>query len=106
MPQKQVSYRTGLNQSDASIAAQEGIEKWKLGRAFGLKRFEPQAYEATRAGQQTGSVVRYAIDSNQDGTIVTVGIHTVKWALKNPMSGVFKSVEKVLRSRDSEIVRL
>ncbi len=106
MSHKQVSYQTSLGREHAMSATQKGIERWKLGKAFGLKLFEAQAYEATRAGQQTGSVVRYAVESDERGTVVIVGVDTVKWALKNPMTGVFKSVEKTLRAEDSGLERL
>jgi hypothetical protein len=82
-----------------------GIEGWKLGKAFGVRKTGAGAYTATRAAQQTGSTVLYEIHPISEGVEVTIVVSTVKFALKNPMTGVVKSIEKSLRSEDPNLVR-
>lgn len=100
MAEKQKNFRTNLSPEDAQTRVVQGVMSWKMGKAFGVKPAGQNLFEATRAGKQTGSTVSYTIHSQGGSTEVAVRVATVSVALKNPMTGVFKSVEKSLREGD------
>jgi hypothetical protein len=70
-----------------------------MGFVLGAKRSRAGSWELTRAKEQTGSILEFAVKPDLgDGLVVAVVATSVKWSLVHPFRGALSNIEKAISS--------